>query len=163
METPALYQTDDKQHQKNYKTSRSNAVTTIMPNEMETTMKEQQQQQSQQTANQQLQQQQQQQHQAQQQQGQQQHHDALPFFNETLDLSQEDIQRTLSANMPMNNHSVADDTINGDINPMDFIENCHNPGTDDDVFVNLDAFDMLVEFPDLELDAKNSFLQVCYS
>lgn len=29
---------------------------------------------------------------------------------------------------------------------------------DDDVFVNLDAFDMFVEFPDLELDAKNSFL-----
>lgn len=29
---------------------------------------------------------------------------------------------------------------------------------DDDVFVNLDAFDMFVEFPDLELDAKNHFL-----
>lgn len=29
---------------------------------------------------------------------------------------------------------------------------------DDDVFVNLDAFDMFVEFPDLELDTKHGFL-----
>ncbi|XP_062553575.1 uncharacterized protein LOC134218497 isoform X5 [Armigeres subalbatus] len=100
------------------------------------------------------------------------HHDHLPFFNETLDLSQEDIQKTLSANMPLgHNHGAggvgggqseapADDAMNGEINPMDFIENCgeaHDP-VDDDVFVNLDAFDMLVEFPELELDAKSAFL-----
>lgn len=29
---------------------------------------------------------------------------------------------------------------------------------EDDVFVNLDAFDMFVEFPELELDAKTNFL-----
>ncbi|XP_049290205.1 uncharacterized protein LOC125767566 isoform X1 [Anopheles funestus] len=96
------------------------------------------------------------------------HHDNLPFFNETLDLSQEDIQKTLSANMPLGGHvtghdsTPTDDAMNGEINPMDFIENCGdvNHGTvDDDVFVNLDAFDMLVEFPELELDAKNEFLR----
>ncbi|XP_029726641.1 uncharacterized protein LOC109414816 isoform X3 [Aedes albopictus] len=103
------------------------------------------------------------------------HHDNLPFFNETLDLSQEDIQKTLSANMPLGHHghgtgvvggggsqsrAQTDDAMNGEINPMDFIENCgesHDP-VDDDVFVNLDAFDMLVEFPELELDAKSAFL-----
>uniref|UniRef100_A0A182JNF8 CG-1 domain-containing protein n=1 Tax=Anopheles christyi TaxID=43041 RepID=A0A182JNF8_9DIPT len=95
------------------------------------------------------------------------HHDNLPFFNETLDLSQEDIQKTLSANMPLGGHvaghetTPTDDAMNGEINPMDFIENCgDNHGTvDDDVFVNLDAFDMLVEFPELELDAKSEFLR----
>ncbi|XP_050304910.1 calmodulin-binding transcription activator 1 isoform X3 [Anthonomus grandis grandis] len=100
------------------------------------------------------------------------------FFNETLDLSQEDIQRTLSANMPMcsseleNHHNSHENESNNvshqqskkrsdqnnltsDINPMDFINNCDvvvSPThvVDDDVFVNLDAFDMLGEFPDLE-------------
>ncbi|XP_037035422.1 calmodulin-binding transcription activator 1 isoform X4 [Bradysia coprophila] len=110
-------------------------------------------------------------------------HDTMPFFNETLELSQEDIQKTLSANMPLGGHNV--ETIGGEINPMDFINNydvgsvgkypelnrCgrllesnHFEGAgpsvnDDDVFVNLDAFDMFVEFPDLvELDSKNHFL-----
>lgn len=104
------------------------------------------------------------------------------FFNETLDLSQEDIQRTLSANMPLcsadlNRHQRHDNTtenrrretssnkssdrqqhnnITHEINPMDFINNCDvvvSPThvVDDDVFVNLDAFDMLGEFPDLEV------------
>ncbi|XP_055685714.1 calmodulin-binding transcription activator 1 isoform X3 [Lutzomyia longipalpis] len=81
--------------------------------------------------------------------------DSLSYFNETLDLSQEDIQKTLSANMPLSNHNT-DETMNSDINPMDFMDNVcvGNPPSvhDDDVFVNLDAFDMLVEFPDLELD-----------
>ncbi|XP_053688372.1 uncharacterized protein LOC128737701 isoform X2 [Sabethes cyaneus] len=99
------------------------------------------------------------------------HHDNIPFFNETLDLSQEDIQKTLSANMPLGHgHPTAgvtgqpgvtptDDAMNGEINPMDFIENCgsQQDTVDDDVFVNLDAFDMLVEFPELELDAKSGF------
>ncbi|XP_039443464.1 uncharacterized protein LOC120423649 isoform X7 [Culex pipiens pallens] len=101
-----------------------------------------------------------------------QHHDNMPFFNETLDLSQEDIQKTLSANMPLGHGqgggvgagtqsgTPTDDVMNGEINPMDFIENCgdNHDAVDDDVFVNLDAFDMLVEFPELELDAKSSFL-----
>lgn len=80
-----------------------------------------------------------------------------PFFNATLDLSQEDIQRTLSANMPLGTHAT-DDVITGGINTMDFIENCGTHGPEDDVFVNLDAFDMLVEFPELELDPKTSYL-----
>lgn len=47
---------------------------------------------------------------------------------------------------------------------MDFIENCDvvvSPAhvVDDDVFVNLDAFDMLGEFPDLEgLESSNASL-----
>lgn len=85
--------------------------------------------------------------------------ESLSYFNETLDLSQEDIQKTLSANMPLSNHN-ADETMNSDINPMDFMDNVcvgNTPSVhDDDVFVNLDAFDMLVEFPDLELDGKNN-------
>lgn len=107
----------------------------------------------------------------------------MPFFNETLELSQEDIQKTLSANMPIGGHNV--EAIGGEINPMDFINNYdvgnvgkyqelnrygrllesnHFEGAgpsvnDDDVFVNLDAFDMFVEFPDLvELDSKTNFL-----
>lgn len=85
--------------------------------------------------------------------------------------------------MPIGGHNV--ETIGGEINPMDFINNYdvgnvgkyqelnrygrllesnHFEGAgpsvnDDDVFVNLDAFDMFVEFPDLvELDSKNNFL-----
>ncbi|PSN36717.1 hypothetical protein C0J52_11477, partial [Blattella germanica] len=109
------------------------------------------------------------------------------FFNETLDLSQEDIQRTLSANMPLScsaelnhhrrggnmvtgaHHIIAsksmapssgdemspDDVIVSEINPMDFIDSCDvvvSPTqVDDDVFVNLDAFDMLGDFPELEI------------
>ncbi|CAH1979550.1 unnamed protein product [Acanthoscelides obtectus] len=113
------------------------------------------------------------------------------FFNETLDLSQEDIQRTLSANMPLcpelnphgnstrndssstvedhrsgatpkTNHHTAQQSHSShhhhqttEINPMDFIDSCDvvvSPThvVDDDVFVNLDAFDMLGEFPELE-------------
>lgn len=117
--------------------------------------------------------------------------DTMAFFNETLELSQEDIQKTLSANMPMNsgngnaggrNASTLNDVairenilhvsnnhgpVTGVINPMDFIDNCCDEGNidvgvhatsvhDDDVFVNLDAFDMFVEFPELDLDAKSA-------
>ncbi|KAG5895919.1 hypothetical protein JTB14_031823 [Gonioctena quinquepunctata] len=107
------------------------------------------------------------------------------FFNETLDLSQEDIQRTLSANMPLcsselDNHRRHNSDSNNanhqnkaqsqqqnlttEINPMDFIDSCDvvvSPThvVDDDVFVNLDAFDMLGEFPDLEaLDSSHAGL-----
>ncbi|XP_068082138.1 calmodulin-binding transcription activator 2 [Anabrus simplex] len=87
------------------------------------------------------------------------------FFNETLDLSQEDIQRTLSANMPLSSSKSlapsnsdeipADDVIVSEINPMEFIDICDvvvSPTqVDDDVFVNLDAFDMLGDFPELEV------------
>lgn len=102
------------------------------------------------------------------------------FFNETLDLSQEDIQRTLSANMPLcssemdrrQRHHTSNSSAESvtremtskqvvheqthEINPMDFINSCDvvvSPThvVDDDVFVNLDAFDMLGEFPDLEV------------
>lgn len=124
------------------------------------------------------------------------------FFNETLDLSHEDIQKTLSANMPLCSSdldrlaagdSIIDsssvviktdtgqvpgeqlsphDVIVSEINPMDFIENCDvvvSPThvVDDDVFVNLDAFDMLGDFPELEaLDpntvSNHSLLQVSF-
>lgn len=107
------------------------------------------------------------------------------FFNETLDLSQEDIQRTLSANMPLcsseldshqrhnsepNNANQQSKTeseqqnLTTEINPMDFIDSCDvvvSPThvVDDDVFVNLDAFDMLGEFPDLDgLDSSHAGL-----
>lgn len=103
------------------------------------------------------------------------------FFNETLELSHEDIQRTLSANMPMcseleqgnhsnssgrntvipSNKSVEDIThdtgvIVSEMNPMDFMDGTDivvSPThvVDDDVFVNLDAFDMLSDFPELEV------------
>lgn len=104
------------------------------------------------------------------------------FFNETLDLSQEDIQKTLSANMPLCSSEVLEahqnrntetisrnrimnnkqeqtqqqtHVITQEMNPMDFIDSVDvvvSPThvVDDDVFVNLDAFDMLGEFPDLE-------------
>lgn len=112
---------------------------------------------------------------------------ASGFFNETLDLSQEDIQRTLSANMPLcsseleRQHSQNEPQnttpnptqkqsnhnhhLSSEINPMDFIDNCDvvvSPThvVDDDVFVNLDAFDMLGEFPDLEvLDSHHGLLE----
>lgn len=48
------------------------------------------------------------------------------FFNETLELSQEDIQKTLSANMPLDGTAV--EPIGGEINPMDFINNCCDDG-----------------------------------
>lgn len=96
---------------------------------------------------------------------------ASQFFNETLDLSQEDIQQTLSANMPMTcgtpepahrersghhsrkvNTSETDVLVSG-LNPMEFIDVGVSPTNDmdDDVFVNLDAFDMLGDFPELEV------------
>lgn len=63
-------------------------------------------------------------------------------FVETLDLSQEDIQRTLSANMMPSSPSPspADNHV---INPMDFID------SSDDVLVNLDAFDVFGDLPEL--------------
>lgn len=100
--------------------------------------------------------------------------DSMAFFNETLELSQEDIQKTLSANMPMNaNGNAARNTTTlnnttireSTLNASDFIDDCCDEGNidvvpssvhDDDVFVNLDAFDMFVEFPELDLDTKAS-------
>lgn len=73
------------------------------------------------------------------------------IFNTTLDLSQEDIQQTLSANMPVhrNEESIVIDTIS-------FIENCSSSAQEeDDTFVNLDAFDMLIELPELESGRNN--------
>lgn len=73
------------------------------------------------------------------------------IFNTTLDLSQEDIQQTLSANMPLhrNEESIVNDTIS-------FIENCSSSvQEEDDTFVNLDAFDMLIELPELESARSN--------
>ncbi|KAG6449011.1 hypothetical protein O3G_MSEX005835 [Manduca sexta] len=85
------------------------------------------------------------------------------FFDETLELSHEDIQKTLSANMPTcdldRNGVRSTDTANvmvSGIDTMDFIESCEAVASptqvvDDNVFVNLDAFDMLGDFPELEV------------
>ncbi|KAF6209219.1 hypothetical protein GE061_014964 [Apolygus lucorum] len=76
-------------------------------------------------------------------------------YYETLDLSQEDIQQTLSANMPLSctQSDSRDDNKESSVLPgleIDFIDVNASSHVDDDVFVNLDAFDMLSEFPDLE-------------
>lgn len=89
-------------------------------------------------------------------------HLASGFFDETLELSHEDIQKTLSANMPncdLDRNSVRESTANvmvSGIDTMDFIESCEAVASpthvvDDNVFVNLDAFDMLGDFPELEV------------
>ncbi|XP_053610040.1 calmodulin-binding transcription activator 2 isoform X2 [Plodia interpunctella] len=85
------------------------------------------------------------------------------FFDETLELSHEDIQKTLSANMPnceldrngVQTSNTANVMVSG-IDTMDFIESCEAVASptqvvDDNVFVNLDAFDMLGDFPELEV------------
>ncbi|KAJ8675931.1 hypothetical protein QAD02_011717, partial [Eretmocerus hayati] len=64
-------------------------------------------------------------------------------FVETLDLSQEDIQRTLSANMVHPSPSPSPADHGSMMNPMDFIDST------DDVLVNLDAFDMFSDLPEL--------------
>ncbi|XP_012282752.1 calmodulin-binding transcription activator 2 isoform X2 [Orussus abietinus] len=63
-------------------------------------------------------------------------------FPESLDLSQEEIQRTLSGNMvpPSPSTSPGDNDM---INPMDFID------SSDDVLINLDAFDVFSDLPEL--------------
>lgn len=51
------------------------------------------------------------------------------------------------------------DVLVSGINPMEFIDVACSPPSamDDDVFVNLDAFDMLGDFPELEvLDSNHS-------
>lgn len=86
------------------------------------------------------------------------------FFDETLELSHEDIQKTLSANMPaceLDRSGVRASDAPGNvmvsgIDTMDFIESCEAVASpthvvDDNVFVNLDAFDMLGDFPELEV------------
>uniref|UniRef100_W8BP11 Calmodulin-binding transcription activator 1 n=1 Tax=Ceratitis capitata TaxID=7213 RepID=W8BP11_CERCA len=136
-----------------------------------------------------LHQQQQHQHQHEQQQQQSVSHsphdlnDSLSFLNETLDLSQEDIQRTLIANMPFgvaNQKASSTTPVTAAeaaeaqiLSSIDFLEgNCGGQSDDeilvpgvtcegddedaDDVFANLDAFDMLVEFPELDLDDKQA-------
>lgn len=94
-------------------------------------------------------------------------HLASGFFDETLELSHEDIQKTLSANMPncdLRNGVRSTETANvmvSGIDTMDFIESCEAVASptqvvDDNVFVNLDAFDMLGDFPELEVLDPNT-------
>nr|XP_017106161.2 uncharacterized protein LOC108131671 isoform X2 [Drosophila bipectinata] len=102
--------------------------------------------------------------------------ETLSFFNETLDLSHEDIQRTLIANMPGNavgGEAVAAAASVAVATTVAKAKNNHqetetkavlrtestNKAEEDetnDVFANLDAFDMLVEFPELDLDDKQA-------
>ncbi|KAB7505930.1 Calmodulin-binding transcription activator 1 [Armadillidium nasatum] len=70
------------------------------------------------------------------------------LFVDTLTLSPEDIQKTLSANLPPHN-PIPKSPHSADDNPMDFIDS-NMPSAEDDVLANLDAFDMLSDFPDLE-------------
>lgn len=86
------------------------------------------------------------------------------LFNETLDLSQEDIQRTLSANL---SHETAFHTTNSNENSASGerssrpIETCPTSHCDDDLLVNLDAFDMLTEFSDLDCrDTIDSLISI---
>ncbi|EDW35607.1 GL17354 [Drosophila persimilis] len=106
--------------------------------------------------------------------------ETLSFFNETLDLSHEDIQRTLIANMQPYNTAAGEaatttieplatngshSSSNSNGNPQE-VEKKPSVGQEveaepeeddtDDVFANLDAFDMLVEFPELDLDDKQA-------
>ncbi|KAM7346056.1 calmodulin-binding transcription activator isoform 2-T2 [Cochliomyia hominivorax] len=101
-------------------------------------------------------------------------HDTLGFFNETLDLSHEDIQRTLIANMPgesslLTSLDFMSTGVTSGVNNNAVVQNvpCEpdpelSGGAEaddedtDDVFANLDAFDMLVEFPELDLDDKQA-------
>ncbi|KAG1671938.1 Calmodulin-binding transcription activator 2 [Nymphon striatum] len=83
---------------------------------------------------------------------------------ETLDLSNEDIQQTLSANLPapsstcsvpISPYSVSKSVCDTNISryPMDFIDtDITTPSVDEveDVLVNLDTFDMLADFPEFE-------------
>ena len=96
------------------------------------------------------------------------------LFNETLDLSQDDIQRTLSANL---SHESAFHTghvggadvgcgggnggqSGGEMRPRP-IEVGSTSACDDDLLVNLDAFDMLTEFSDLDCrDTIDSLISI---
>ncbi|XP_050061886.1 calmodulin-binding transcription activator 1 isoform X6 [Aphis gossypii] len=68
------------------------------------------------------------------------------FYDVTLDLSHDDIQQTLSANMPLS-CANADQLLRLD----DDHNNKNLDGTGDDVFVSLDAFDMLTDFQELDI------------
>ena len=91
------------------------------------------------------------------------------LFNETLDLSQDDIQRTLSANL---SHETAFHCIGGGGGSNDGGASCSDGGlgrsirsvettAEDDLLVNLDAFDMLTEFSDLDChDTIDSLISI---
>ncbi|XP_050528586.1 calmodulin-binding transcription activator 1 isoform X2 [Daktulosphaira vitifoliae] len=67
------------------------------------------------------------------------------FYDVTLDLSHDDIQKTLSVNMPAVTCANSDQLLRLD-------DNRNNKNvTGDDVFVNLDAFDMLTDFQELDI------------
>ncbi|XP_025203261.1 calmodulin-binding transcription activator 1 isoform X2 [Melanaphis sacchari] len=77
---------------------------------------------------------------------QQSDHVKSEFYDVTLDLSHDDIQQTLSANMPVS-CANADQLLRLD----DDHSNKNLDGTGDDVFVSLDAFDMLTDFQELDI------------
>ncbi|XP_059350166.1 calmodulin-binding transcription activator 2-like [Daphnia carinata] len=93
------------------------------------------------------------------------------LFNETLDLSQDDIQRTLSANL---SHETAFHCSGGGGggSSNDGGASCSDGGlgrsirsvettAEDDLLVNLDAFDMLTEFSDLDChDTIDSLISI---
>ncbi|XP_029343280.1 calmodulin-binding transcription activator 1 isoform X1 [Acyrthosiphon pisum] len=77
---------------------------------------------------------------------QQSDHVKSEFYDVTLDLTHDDIQQTLSANMPVS-CANADQLLRLDDDHSN--KNLDGPG--DDVFVSLDAFDMLTDFQELDI------------
>lgn len=86
----------------------------------------------------------------------------LNLFEDTLAMSHDDIQRTLSANLPPPKYIIPDthtrisvklephhsDTDPVDLNPMDFIDN--DISTPDEEVFNMDTFDILSDLPNLD-------------
>ncbi|GFY40286.1 calmodulin-binding transcription activator 2 [Trichonephila inaurata madagascariensis] len=87
----------------------------------------------------------------------------LNLFEDSLAMSQDDIQRTLLANMPPPKYVVQDsnphisvkiesphasDNVIVDLNPMDFIDN--DISTPDEEVFNMDTFDILSDLPNLD-------------
>ncbi|CAL1269615.1 unnamed protein product [Larinioides sclopetarius] len=87
----------------------------------------------------------------------------LNLFEDSLAMSQDDIQRTLLANMPPPKYVVQDsnphisvkiesphpaDNVIVDLNPMDFIDN--DMSTPDEEVFNMDTFDILSDLPNLD-------------
>lgn len=90
--------------------------------------------------------------------------DVVPLFDDTLDLSHDGIQKTLTANLVSSRRRPSSDSSSGgvlvktenigngptdtdpvDLNPMDFIDN--DISTPDEEVFNLDTFDMLTDLP----------------
>ncbi|XP_064459718.1 calmodulin-binding transcription activator 2-like isoform X3 [Ornithodoros turicata] len=94
--------------------------------------------------------------------GEEKEHTGIGLFDDSLDLSHDGIQKTLSANLIQRRRPSSDSSSGGvlvksepsvgcietdpvDLNPMDFIDN--DISTPDEEVFNLDTFDMLTDLP----------------